>query len=163
MQEPNKSQSKTFRLGQELVDMLEKAAKRAHMGESAFASGVLEDRLSIDPIIPALPQIRLSSETFQSILSASNADALEMASSEVGQRNFPLAFNVGAPPHHLVVTSANFKLPDSKSMKKSRVYYETPDGVRISAIVDSAEGLNVRGNVILAHGLNNDKDEDGSS
>ncbi len=85
-----KSQTKTFRLGPELVEMLDRAAKRAHITESAFVAAVLEDRLIIDPIIPALPQIRLSAETFQSILNAANVDALEMAGSEIAQRNFPL-------------------------------------------------------------------------
>ena len=69
---------------------MNKASRRARTTENAFVSALIEDRMIIEPLIPAFQQIRFSTETFQSILNAANVDALETAASDIAKRNFPL-------------------------------------------------------------------------
>lgn len=90
MQERRKTRTKTFRFDVDVVERLERAAKRASMSENEFVSVLVEDRLLIDPLIPAFHEVRLSSDAVQSFLVAANVDALEAASSEMAQRNFQL-------------------------------------------------------------------------
>jgi uncharacterized protein len=53
-------------------------------------------------------------------------------------------------------------LPDHIPRGSSKLSYRTPDGILLSAIVTRSSGRTERGNVIFAHGLNNNKDEDGN-
>ncbi len=90
MQEPTKNRTKTFRLDVALVEALGKSAKRAQMTENGFVSEVLKDRLMIDPLFPAFEELKLSGDTFRTILSAANADELEAVASEIAQKNAQL-------------------------------------------------------------------------
>jgi hypothetical protein len=90
MGEPTGSKVKTFRLGRMLIEKLDKAARRAHLTESALVNQTLESRLLIDPLLPALPRISLSAETFQCLISTTDLDALEEAGADVAKRNFKL-------------------------------------------------------------------------
>ncbi len=90
MQELRKTRIKSIRLDAGKIEALGKAARRAHMTESAFLSDILETRLISDPLVPAFQEITLSADTFQSILSATNVDALEAAASDIAQRNMSL-------------------------------------------------------------------------
>jgi len=90
VQEPTKTRTKTFRFHISLVEALGRGAKRAQLTENTFVSEMLKDRLMIDPLFPAFEEIRLSSNTFRTILSATNADELEAVASEIGQNNAQL-------------------------------------------------------------------------
>lgn len=94
MQQRKKTRIKSFRLDESIIERLGRAAKRAHATESGFLSDLLEYRLSLDPLIPAFQEIALSTVTFQSILSATEEDALETAASEVARRNMPLVYEL---------------------------------------------------------------------
>jgi hypothetical protein len=96
LQKSEKTRTKSFRLDVTLVEKISQAAKRAHMTENAFVCAVLEDRVIIDPVIPAFHMIRLSSGVFQSILGTANTDALETGASDTAQRNFPLILELYA-------------------------------------------------------------------
>jgi hypothetical protein len=67
MQEPKKTRTKAFRFEVSLIEKLGRASKRAHLTENAFVSALLEDKLLIDPLIPAFQEIRLAGITFQSM------------------------------------------------------------------------------------------------
>ena len=90
MHEQKKTRTKTFRFDVSLIEKLKRSAERAGVSESELVSEVLWDRLLIDPLIPAFQIMQLSSGVVQSILGASNADALEAAASDVAKKNFPL-------------------------------------------------------------------------
>jgi hypothetical protein len=94
MQGRKKTRTKTFRFDVGVVDRLERAANRANMSENEFVSVLLEDRLLIDPLVPAFHGMWLSSDAVQSFMVAANVDVLEVASSEMAQRNFPLIFKL---------------------------------------------------------------------
>jgi hypothetical protein len=51
---------------------------------------MLEERLLIDPIVSAVPLIRLTAETFQSILDAADERSLEIAGSKLAKKIYPL-------------------------------------------------------------------------
>ena len=53
-------------------------------------------------------------------------------------------------------------LSDKLRGRERRLTYVTSDGVRLSGILTRSSGSTERGSVILAHGLNNNKDEDGN-
>jgi hypothetical protein len=96
MQGIKKTRTKTFRFDVNLAEKLGKAARRAHMTENAFVIATLEDRLALEPLIPAFHMIRTSSGVFHSILGTSNTDALETGASDTAQRNFPLILELYA-------------------------------------------------------------------
>jgi hypothetical protein len=85
-----RTRTRTFRLDLETIQKLDKAAKRAHTTESNFLVNLLRERLTIDPIFPAFQEILFATETFQSILAATNIDALEVLATETAQRHVPL-------------------------------------------------------------------------
>ena len=87
---------KSYRLGVSLIEKLDVAAKRAHMTESAFLTHMLEDRLAIDPLIPAFPEITMSAPTFSGILRTRDPIALEAVASEIATRNLKLAHELYA-------------------------------------------------------------------
>ena len=90
MELPKKTRIKSFRIEESLLRNLDRATKRAHITESAFVTELLQDRLIMDRLVPAFPEIKLSRPTFQSILGATNSDALEAAASDVALRNLQL-------------------------------------------------------------------------
>lgn len=96
MEKPIKTRTKTFRFDITLLEKLDEAAKRARVTENAFVSATLEERLEIDPLIPAFRLIRLSSRVFQSILGTANTDALEAGAADTAQKNFPLIIELFA-------------------------------------------------------------------
>jgi len=81
---------KSFRLDCDLTERLDKAARRTEKSESGFVSDALLHRLTIDPLIPAFQEMSLFSVTFQCILGAADAEALEASGSFAAQRNVPL-------------------------------------------------------------------------
>ena len=85
-----KTRIKSFRLDSSLVEKLDRATKRARLTENRFVMDVLAERLNIDPLIPAFQEIRLTGVTFESILNATNIDALESAASDMAQKNFQM-------------------------------------------------------------------------
>jgi hypothetical protein len=90
MQERTKTRTKTFRFDSIQVEKLNRATKRAQVTENKFVADLLAERLIIDPLIPAFYEIRLAGVTFESILNATNADALESAASDMAQKNSQL-------------------------------------------------------------------------
>jgi hypothetical protein len=90
MQEPMKTRTRAYRFDVRLIEALKRGAKRAHRTENAFVSEILKDRLAIDPLFPAFEEVRLSGDTFRTIVSATNADALEALASEIAQKNAQL-------------------------------------------------------------------------
>ncbi|MGA2665002.1 MAG: hypothetical protein ABSF83_08670 [Nitrososphaerales archaeon] len=72
-----------------MTERLDKATRRTEKSESGFVSDALLDRLTIDPLIPAFQEMSLSSVTFQCILSAADAEALEASGSYAAQKNVP--------------------------------------------------------------------------
>jgi pimeloyl-ACP methyl ester carboxylesterase len=52
-------------------------------------------------------------------------------------------------------------MKNAKALGK-KLCYDTPDKMRLCARVNLYKGRKPRGNIIMTHGLNNDKDEDGS-
>ncbi|MDG6925480.1 MAG: hypothetical protein JRN09_02895 [Nitrososphaerota archaeon] len=94
MGELRRTRIKSYRLDSEILQRLNVASKRAGKAENAFISELIEERLAIDPLIPAFSEIRMTSSTFQSILNASNIDSLEATASEVAQKNVQLAFEL---------------------------------------------------------------------
>lgn len=90
MPQRSKTRTKTLRFDVRLLEMLREAAYRADKSENEFVRDLLQDRLLIDPLIPAFQSMQMSSGVVQSILGASNADALEAAASDVAKKNFPL-------------------------------------------------------------------------
>jgi len=87
MEASKKTRNKTFRLDIELIARLDKAAKRAGVTESLFVTHALQERLIIDPLIPAFPLVSLSAETLRLILSLVNEQSLADAGSELARRN----------------------------------------------------------------------------
>ena len=90
MQNRRKTQTKAFRFDVSLLEGLKRAADNAGMTKNAFMSAVLADRLLIDALVRAFHKISLSDETFLSILGSADADAIEMAGSEMARKNFPM-------------------------------------------------------------------------
>ena len=90
MENRSKTQTKAFRFDVSLLEALKRAAHNAGMTKNAFMSAVLADRLLIDPLVRAFHKVSLSDETFLSILGSVDADAVEMAGSEMARKNFPL-------------------------------------------------------------------------
>jgi hypothetical protein len=90
MQERRKTRTKAIRFNVSLLEGLERAADNAGMSQNAFMGELLADRLLVDPLVRAFHGIGLSDETFQSILGSTDADAVEMAGSEMARKNFPL-------------------------------------------------------------------------
>ena len=90
MQERRKTQTESFRFDVSSLEGLKSAAKNAGMTKNAFMSALLADRLFIDPLVRTFHKISLSDETFLSILGSRDANALEIAGSEMARRNFPL-------------------------------------------------------------------------
>jgi hypothetical protein len=87
LSQPKKTRVRSFRLSSGLLEKLDRATKRARKTENSFVSDVLMDRLTVDPLLPAFQEIRLSSVTFQSIVNTTSIDALEVAASEMAQKN----------------------------------------------------------------------------
>ncbi len=90
MQEPARTRTKAYRFDVRMIEALGRGAKRAQMTENAFVSELLTDRLMMDPLFPAFEEIRMSSDTFRTVLSAANADELEVVASKVGQKHAQL-------------------------------------------------------------------------
>ncbi len=90
MEKPENTRVKSFRLGVSVVENFDRAARRAQMTENGFLAALLAERLLIDPLVPAFQEVTLSATAFQSILNATNADALEAAGSDIAQRDVPL-------------------------------------------------------------------------
>jgi len=90
MQERKETQNRSFRFEVSLLEGLKKAAKNAGVTENAFMNSLLADRLLVDPLIRTFQKISLSYETFMSVVSSADADAVEMAGSEMARKNFPL-------------------------------------------------------------------------
>jgi hypothetical protein len=88
MQGAKKTRVMSFRLDEALIGKLSTAARHAHMTENASVSALLEDRLTIYPLIPAFQEIRLATVTFEPIVNATNIDALEATASDMAQKNF---------------------------------------------------------------------------
>jgi hypothetical protein len=83
----DKSRIRSFRLKSDLLDKLDRATKRSRRTENALVSEALADRLMVDPLVPALQEIRMSGVLFQSIVNATSGDALELAASEMAHKN----------------------------------------------------------------------------
>jgi len=47
-------------------------------------------------------------------------------------------------------------------IREEEIFYDTSDGIRLCALINKYKGEKPRGDIIMVHGLNNDKDEDGS-
>jgi pimeloyl-ACP methyl ester carboxylesterase len=47
-------------------------------------------------------------------------------------------------------------------MHEEEIFYGTPDGIKLCALINKYKGDKIHGNIIMCHGLNNDKDEDDS-
>lgn len=88
--ETRRTKTKTFRFDVDLIEALGRSPKRAQMTENAFLSEMLKDRVMIDPLFPAFEELRLSTDMFRTILSATNADVLEAVASETAQKNAQL-------------------------------------------------------------------------
>jgi hypothetical protein len=89
--ENRKSDVRTFRLGTDLLSGIRIASQREGVSENAFVQGVLSQRVKAEPLIHAFPFIVLGRQSFASILGTTNADGLEIASFDLGKRNFSLA------------------------------------------------------------------------
>jgi hypothetical protein len=90
MQERAKTSTRTFRFDVGLLKALKRAAERVGVSENEFVASLLEERLLVDPLIPAFHGMKLDSDTIESFLVSANVDVLEAALSEKAQRNFPL-------------------------------------------------------------------------
>jgi hypothetical protein len=89
-----RSVTKSFRLDADLVDDLERVAKREGISENSFVQGILSRRMRADPLIRAFPLIVLSRTSFVQILGTANRASLEIAGAELGKRNFSLSRSI---------------------------------------------------------------------
>ena len=94
MQKRGKTRTRTFRFDVELLKRLGKAAGRMEISENELVVALLEERLLVDPLIPAFHGMTLDSDSIESFLVSANVDVLEAAFSEKAQRNFPLILQV---------------------------------------------------------------------
>jgi hypothetical protein len=87
----NPKSVRSFRLDANVIQMLKAGARRRRISDTAFAEGILEQRLKAEPFIEAFDSAVLGKSTLGSILSATDSSSLEIAGFEQGKRNFALA------------------------------------------------------------------------
>jgi hypothetical protein len=82
--------TKTFRLDEELLEGLRKAARHEGISENALVQDLISRRVKADPLVHAFPFIILSRRSFIPILGTANPDSLELVALELGRKNFTL-------------------------------------------------------------------------
>jgi hypothetical protein len=85
------SRIKSLRLEVDTIERLSKAAIKAGKTESALIAELLMDRLLVDPLVPVVQEILLSTSTLLLILASVNVDALEVAAADAANADVPLA------------------------------------------------------------------------
>ncbi len=86
--------TKTFRLEADLIEELERIARRDGVSENSFVQGVLSRRVRADPLVRAFPYIVLSKRSFVPILGTADQASLEIAGVELGKKNFSFAHDL---------------------------------------------------------------------
>lgn len=87
----NPKEIRSFRLGKELLGMLQVSARRHGITESALVEGILERYLRADTLVQGFDYIGVGRETFLSMLGMTDANGLEIAGAERGKKAFALA------------------------------------------------------------------------
>ena len=94
MQRREKTETRTLRFTLSLIKKLAKASERMGMTMNEFVVAVLEERVLVDPLIPAFHGMTLDSDIIESFLMSGKVDVLETALSEKAEKNVPLIFKL---------------------------------------------------------------------
>lgn len=92
MQNPKEvKEIRAFRLGKNVLQMLQVAARRHGVSENALVEGILARNLETDSLAQAFDYVVISKDTFMPILHMAHADGLERIGAERGKKAFALA------------------------------------------------------------------------
>jgi hypothetical protein len=94
MQAREKTETRTLRFKVSTLKRLKKVAEKKGVSDNEFVAIMLEERLFIDPLVPAFHGSILDSSTIDAFLMSGNVDVLEAVLSENAYRNVPLIFKL---------------------------------------------------------------------